>query len=182
MVRMTELNLILLDRDGVINQDSEQFIKHPDEWQPIPDSPSAIAALQENYKVAVCTNQSGVGRDLFDLATLDAIHTKMNDAIVAAGGQPLDIYFCPHLPDAGCPCRKPAPGLLLEAMAAAGATPRETVMVGDSERDLLAARAAGCEPVLVLTGHGVATQDTDTGRETPLSFDSLTAFAQALTV
>lgn len=182
MARSSELRLILLDRDGVINHDSEQFIKHPDEWQPIPGALSAIAALQESYRVAVCTNQSGVGRELYDLATLDAIHNKMLDGIQAAGGTPLDIFFCPHLPDAGCACRKPKPGLLTEAMTAYGCAGQETVMVGDSERDLLAARGAGCEPVLVLTGHGAKTRDTPSGKDTPLVFDSLLAFAQALKV
>ena len=151
-------NLILLDRDGVINFDSSTFIKGPDEWRPLPGAMSAIAALQTQYLIAVCTNQSGVGRGLLDLATLDAIHDKLNQELVQAGGKPLNIYFCPHLPDAGCACRKPQPGLLLAAMEAVQVAPTHTVYVGDSTKDVAAAANAGCRAALVLTGNGAETK------------------------
>ena len=152
------LSLILLDRDGVINFDSAAFIKNPDEWQPLPGAMTAIATLQQRYRVSVCTNQSGIGRGLLDLATLDAIHDKLNDELVRAGGAPLSIYFCPHLPEAGCKCRKPQPGLILAAMDAMRIPPARAVYVGDSLKDVAAAANAGCHAALVLTGNGAETK------------------------
>lgn len=151
------MKLIVLDRDGVINHDSDAFIKSPDEWRPIPGSLEAIARLcKAGYRIVVATNQSGIARGLFDVATLGAIHAKMHRAVADAGGQIDAIFFCPHGPDEGCPCRKPEPGLFREILARFEST--GTVhAVGDQLRDLQAAHAAGCRPMLVLTGKGGAT-------------------------
>ncbi len=152
------MNTIILDRDGVINQDSDAYIKSPDEWIPIPGSLEAIARLsQAGYQVVVATNQSGLARGLFDQATLDAIHHKMESAIHQHGGELAGIYYCPHGPDDGCSCRKPKPGLLQQIEQELGIDPTQTVLVGDSLRDLQAATAFGIKPILVLTGKGIET-------------------------
>lgn len=156
--RGARARLIILDRDGVINHDSDAYIKSPDEWRPLPGSVEAIARLcKAGYRIAVATNQSGVARGLFDLATLNAIHDKMHAAVARAGGRIDAIFFCPHSPEAGCSCRKPRPGLFVEALERFGSQPSETWAVGDQARDLQAAHAAGCRTVLVLTGKGQAT-------------------------
>jgi len=152
-----KLELLLLDRDGVINADSPNYIKSPEEWIALPGALEAIVRLQQHVRVAVCTNQSGVGRGLFDEAILAEIHDKMNSGIESLGGQAVDVFYCPHRPDIGCNCRKPAPGLLLAAMGAYQTNAACTVYVGDSEKDLLAAMQAQCRSVLVLTGNGGAT-------------------------
>jgi D-glycero-D-manno-heptose 1,7-bisphosphate phosphatase len=152
------VKLIILDRDGVINHDSDAFIKSPDEWRPIAGSLEAIARLgKAGYRVVVATNQSGVGRGLFDLSTLAAIHTKMHRAVTAAGGHLDAIFFCPHAADAHCHCRKPAPGMLEEILRRFQVEPQSVTAVGDSLRDLQAAAAVGTKPVLVLTGKGQKT-------------------------
>ena len=152
------MKLIILDRDGVINHDSDAFIKSPDEWRPIAGSLEAIARLgKAGYRVVVATNQSGVGRGLFDLATLAAIHTKMHRAVIAAGGHLDAIFFCPHAADAHCHCRKPEPGMLEEILRRFQVEPQSVTAVGDSLRDLQAAAAVGTKPVLVLTGKGQKT-------------------------
>ena len=150
------MKTIILDRDGVINQDSDAFIKSPDEWIPIPGSLEAIARLsQAGYRVVVATNQSGLARGLFDQTTLYAIHQKMESAIEGHGGKLDGIYYCPHGPDDGCNCRKPEPGLLVQIGQELSTDLTQTIMVGDSLRDLQAATAVGAKPVLVLTGKGV---------------------------
>jgi D-glycero-D-manno-heptose 1,7-bisphosphate phosphatase len=149
---MQSKKLVILDRDGVINIDSKAYIKSVAEWQPIPGSIAAIAALkQKGYLVAVATNQSGLARGYFDLATLNAIHTALLQAVASAGGEIAMIRYCPHLPDAGCSCRKPAPGLLLEILTALECDPSRDVvyMVGDAERDLQAALHANCRPIAI---------------------------------
>ena len=152
------MKLIILDRDGVINHDSDAYIKSPEEWRALPGSLEALARMsQAGYRVVVATNQAGVARGLFDLATLGAIHTKMHQAVIQAGGRIEAIFFCPHSPDAGCDCRKPKPGMLIEILKRFKVAPRDVFVVGDSLRDLTAAEAAGCVPVLVLTGKGKAT-------------------------
>lgn len=152
-------NLIILDRDGVINVDSDAFIKSPEEWQPIPGSLAAIAALQQQgYTVAVATNQSGLARGLFTETTLHHIHTKFQDALVQHGGQPVTIVYCPHGPENSCACRKPSPGLIHELLTRYQAQAADTWVVGDAVRDLEAATRAGAKPILVLTGKGVQTQ------------------------
>lgn len=149
------MKLIILDRDGVVNHDSDAYIKSPDEWRPLAGSLDAIARLSKaGYRVVVATNQSGVSRGLFDMATLNAIHTRMIEAVAQAGGRIDAVFFCPHGPDDGCVCRKPKPGMILEILARFRATPADVQLVGDSLRDLQAADAAGCQPVLVLTGKG----------------------------
>lgn len=152
------LQLIILDRDGVINQDSREFIKSPEEWQPLPGSIEAIAKLSRNgFMVVVATNQSGISRGLFNRETLDRIHKKMQDAIEAAGGHLEGIFICPHGPEDNCECRKPKPGLLL-AIAKQFNLPSEAMLsIGDSMRDLLAAEACGIPAILVRTGNGEAT-------------------------
>ncbi|UCE31617.1 MAG: D-glycero-beta-D-manno-heptose 1,7-bisphosphate 7-phosphatase [Burkholderiales bacterium] len=154
------MKLILIDRDGVINHDSEFFIKNPDEWQPIEGSLEALARLNAaGFRVAVTTNQSGVARGLLDVPMLHRIHAKMHRAAAAVGARIDAVFFCPHGPDDGCECRKPRPGMLREALTRFGAEPDATFVVGDSPRDLDAAVAAGCRPVLVLTGNGRRTLD-----------------------
>jgi D-glycero-D-manno-heptose 1,7-bisphosphate phosphatase len=152
------LKLIVLDRDGVINQDSTQFIKSPDEWRPIPGSLEAIARLNHaGYRVVVATNQSGIGRGLFDMATLNAIHEKMHKALALAGGRIDALFYCPHTADSLCECRKPRTGMLREIGIRYGVEMTGVPCVGDSVRDLQAADAVGAQPMLVLTGKGERT-------------------------
>ena len=120
----------------------------------MPGSIDAIVQLQQHFSVAVCTNQSGLARELFDLNTLHEIHNKMQTAIIEAGGHPIPVYFCPHLQADHCLCRKPQPGLLHSAMQAEQIEPKQTVFIGDSDRDIEAAFRAQCTPMLVLTGNG----------------------------
>ena len=149
---------IILDRDGVINYDSDQYIKSPEEWQPIPGSLEAIAHLNRaGYEVLVVTNQSGVARGLYDLPTLEKIHEKFIRELTRAGGKITEIFFCPHHPNDNCVCRKPRPGLFQEIEKKYHLNLRETYFVGDSTSDILAAEAAGCKPLLVLTGNGKKT-------------------------
>ena len=151
--------LIILDRDGVINFDSDQFSKSPDEWKPIPGSLEAIARLtQADYRVVVATNQSGIGRGLFDMPTLNAIHDKMHKACALLGGRIDAVFFCPHTNDANCGCRKPKSGMLEEIAMRYGANLKGVPAVGDSLRDLQAAARLEAQPILVLTGKGTKTQ------------------------
>ncbi len=150
--------LIVLDRDGVINHDSDQFIKTPDEWRAIPGSVEAIARLNHaGYRVVVATNQSGIGRGLFDMAMLNRIHDKMYKALAQAGGRLDAIFFCPHTGDSRCECRKPKPGMLMEIGKRFNAELTGVPCIGDSLRDLQAADAVGAQPMLVLTGKGEKT-------------------------
>jgi len=147
--------LVILDRDGVINHDADEFIKTLDEWQPIPGSLEAIGRLSgAGFDVAVATNQSGVGRKLLDTPTLESIHRKMRDAARQAGGDIGKIVYCPHHPDAGCDCRKPLPGLLIQLSRKYGVPLDNVPVVGDSARDVEAAIAVGARPILVRTGKG----------------------------
>lgn len=151
--------LIVLDRDGVINEDSDEYIKSPDEWVPVPGSLEAIARLaQGGWQVAVATNQSGIGRGLYTIDTMNAIHNKFLGLLAPLGGHVAGIFFCPHAPEANCECRKPRPGMFLEIARRFGRNTLEGVpVVGDTLRDLEAGIAAGCTPWLVLTGSGQAT-------------------------
>lgn len=154
--------LIILDRDGVINQDSKNFVKSPAEWHPIPGSLEAIAELNEaGYSVAIATNQSGIARGLFDIHTLDDIHQTLQDKLSSLGGHIDAIFVCPHGPDNTCDCRKPKPGLMYQAFNYFQINPTESAIfaIGDSLRDLEAAKAAGCTPILVLTGNGEKTKE-----------------------
>jgi len=153
------MKLIILDRDGVINHDSDQFIKSPDEWQPLPGSLEAIARLsQADYHIVVATNQSGIGRGLFDMPTLNAIHDKMLKSVTHAGGRIDAIFFCPHTAEAGCNCRKPRSGMVEEIATRYNTDLKDVPAVGDSLRDLEAAARLGAQPILVLTGKGKKTQ------------------------
>lgn len=175
------MKLVILDRDGTINFDSDQYIKSPAEWQPIPGSLEAIARLtQAGYRLVVATNQSGIARGLFDVATLNAIHDAMHRAIAQAGGRIEAVFFCPHAADSACACRKPKPGMLLEIGRRFNAALEDVDMVGDSLRDLLAAEAAGTRPVLVLTGKGQATQDAGGLPAATRVFSDLATFAAQL--
>jgi len=175
-----QIKLVLLDRDGVINVDSPDFIKHPSQWRPIPGAIDAIASLQSRFEVAVCSNQSGIGRGLFDEDTLTTIHDKLNAEIVAAGGRALDVFYCPHHPEADCPCRKPKPELLLRAMQAYATRPEHTVYAGDSEKDLLAAENARCTGILILTGNGAETAASATRTLTDWVYTDLKELATSL--
>jgi D-glycero-D-manno-heptose 1,7-bisphosphate phosphatase len=147
--------LVILDRDGVINVDSDAFIKSPDEWVAIPGSLEAIARLnQAGYRVAIASNQSGIGRGLFDMAALNAMHEKMNRAAAAVGGRIDAVFFCPHTQEDECECRKPKPGMLKQIIERFEIDPADTPVVGDSLRDLQAGAALGFALHLVLTGKG----------------------------
>jgi D-glycero-D-manno-heptose 1,7-bisphosphate phosphatase len=173
--------LIVLDRDGVINHDSEQFIKSPDEWRPIPGSLEAIARLNHaGYRVVVATNQSGVGRGLLDFATLTAIHEKMHRALAQVGGRVDAIFFCPHTADSRCECRKPKPGMLLEIGVRFNVEMSEVACVGDGLRDLQAADAVGAQPMLVLTGKGEKTLREGGFPKNTVIFPDLAFVASAL--
>ena len=151
--------LAILDRDGVINEDSDAYIKSLAEWHPIPGSIDAIARLSRaGFTVAVATNQSGLARGLFDLDDLEAMHARLNELVEAEGGRLAGIFYCPHHPDDGCDCRKPKPGLLDAIARELGEPLAGAWSIGDSLRDLEAARARDCEPVLVLTGKGERTR------------------------
>ncbi len=158
MVPTRAAKLIVLDRDGVINYDSDQFIKSPDEWIPIPGSLEAIARLSHaGFRVVVATNQSGIGRGLFDIGALNAIHNKMHRALATAGGRIDAVFFCPHSGDSQCECRKPRAGMLRESGSRVGVELTRVPARGDSLRDLQAATAVGAQPILVLTGKGEKT-------------------------
>jgi D-glycero-D-manno-heptose 1,7-bisphosphate phosphatase len=153
------MKLIILDRDGVINVDSDAYIKNPDEWKPIAGSLKAIAKLtQSGYHVVVATNQSGIGRGLFEMATLNAIHDKMHRAVSQAGGRIDAVFYCPHAQEANCACRKPRPGLLEDIARRFNTELKDVPSIGDSLRDLEAAAAVGAQPILVLTGKGGKTR------------------------
>jgi len=176
------MNLIILDRDGVINYDSEQFIKSPEEWEPIPGSLEAIARLcQADYRVVVATNQSGIGRGLFDMATLNAIHDKMHKACALVGAHIDAIFFCPHASESRCTCRKPKSGMMEEIAARYNLSNLNDVpAVGDSLRDLQSAAALGAQPYLVLTGKGMKTQAAASLPEGTLVFPDLAAVVAEL--
>lgn len=153
------MKLIILDRDGVINFDSDKRIKSAEEWKPIPGSLEAIARLNQNgYRVVVATNQSGVGLGIYDMGALNAIHAKMHKALTQVGGRVDAVFYCPHTADSQCECRKPKSGLFRQIAERFHADLRGVPAVGDSLRDLQAAVAVGCQPMLVLTGKGKKTQ------------------------
>lgn len=176
------MKLIILDRDGVINHDSDQYIKSPDEWKPIPGSLEAIARLNQwGYRVVVVTNQSGVGQGLFEMDTLNAIHDKMVKAAAEVGGRIDAIFFCPHTNDDKCDCRKPQAGMLKEVARRYNADLAGVPAIGDSLRDLQAAQAVGAQPILVLTGKGKKTRDDPALPEgTPIYADLATAVAKVV--
>lgn len=152
---MNNQKIVILDRDGVINFDSDQFIKSPDEFKPIPESLESIAKLnQHGIKVVIATNQSGIGRGLFDMDMLNLIHQKLNSLLSALGGRIEAIFFCPHTDNDDCSCRKPKSGMFIEIAETFDIQLSGIFAVGDSLRDLQAAVRVGCQPILVLTGKG----------------------------
>ena len=178
--------LVILDRDGVINKDSDEFVKNPDEWIPIEGSLEAIARISRaGYAVAIITNQSGIARRLFNTTDLNDIHIKMLQQLKDLGGDIEAILFCPHGPDDGCQCRKPKPGLFEDLVNRMSVRLDNVYAVGDSERDLIAAHAAGAKPVLVTTGNGKKTLEDIAGYKSrwvenlPV-FENLEAFANFL--
>ena len=181
--RLTQKGLVILDRDGVINQDSSEFVKSVDEWLPLDGSIAAIARLSAaGFTVAVASNQSGLARGLFDKKALLAMHRKLRDLVAAEGGHVDRIVVCPHGPDDGCSCRKPEPGLLLELGEYYGTSLAGVPVVGDSLRDLRAASLAGARPILVRTGNGTKTElKLPAGLGDVDVFDDLAAVAAALT-
>ena len=177
------MKLIILDRDGVINQDSDLYIKSPDEWIPLPGSLEAIARLNQwGYRIVVCTNQSGIGRGLFGMDVLNAIHDKMIKAAAHAGGTIDAIFFCPHTNADDCDCRKPKPGMLREVGTRYNVDLTGVPVIGDSLRDLQSARAVGAQPMLVLTGKGKKTKLDPDLPEGTLVFADLAAAVKKLTL
>jgi D-glycero-D-manno-heptose 1,7-bisphosphate phosphatase len=175
------MKLVILDRDGVINYDSDQFIKSPAEWRPIPGSIEAIARLhQSGYRIAVATNQSGIGRGLFDMATLNAINDKMMEMVFRQGGRIDAIFFCPHTAEEQCNCRKPRTGMLEEIAARFHTEMKGVPVVGDALKDLQAAEAVGAQPILVLTGKGRKTQESGELPRRTLVFETLAEVSRHL--
>lgn len=175
------MRLVILDRDGVINEDSEEFIKSPDEWKPIPGSLEAIAQLTNaGWRVVVTTNQSGLARKLFDIDTLNAIHDKMYNMVNEYGGVIEAIFFCPHGPKDHCDCRKPKPGMLEQIAQRLRIKLDGVPVIGDSLRDLQAARAVGAQPILVRTGKGTKTLYSGEGLEGVPVYCDLKQAANAL--
>lgn len=174
--------LVILDRDGVINHDSDAYIKSLEEWIPYPTSISAIAKLSHSgYSVAVATNQSGISRGYYDEATLHAMHKRLITLVEAEGGTISHIAYCPHGPDDHCACRKPLPGLLLQIQQQLGMHSLEgSWMVGDSLRDLQAGEAVGCNTVLVRTGKGANTETKGIGLDQAHIFNDLAEFTDWL--
>ena len=175
------MKLVILDRDGVINHDSDEYIKSPEEWVPIPGSLEAIARLhREGYKVVVVTNQSGVGRGLFDMNMLGRIHSKMLEVVRAKGGEIDAIFFCPHRPEDNCRCRKPQPGLYQEVTERLKVNLSGVYSVGDSERDIIVARLVSARPVLVRSGKGKRTLKKSKALADVPVFEDLAAFTDNL--
>ena len=172
--------LILLDRDGVINFDSPDYIKNTADWLPLPGALRAIVRLRDaGYLVAVCTNQAAIGRGLLSLTDLDAIHSKMLHELQALGSDLDGLTFCPHHPADECDCRKPKPGMLLSMMQQLAGKPAETCYVGDSLKDVEAAFAVGCEPILVRTGNGRETEAPARAMGVTRVYDDLAQFVTA---
>jgi len=173
-------SFVILDRDGVINEDSRGYIKSPDEWVPIAGSLKAIALLtHHNIDVYIATNQAGIARGRLTLEALDSIHKKLVHEVEKTGGRIVDINFCPHHPNDNCWCRKPNPGLLEELATTHQLSLKEGCYVGDSLKDMTAAASAGCAGILVLTGNGIETQKLRP-QHVPI-FTDLLEFAQDMT-
>jgi D-glycero-D-manno-heptose 1,7-bisphosphate phosphatase len=168
------MKLVILDRDGVINFDSDQYIKSPAEWRPIPGSIEAIARLNQNgFRVAVATNQSGIGRGLFDMATLNAINDKMMEMVFRQGGRIDALFFCPHTAVEDCGCRKPKTGMYEEIALRFHTELKGVPCIGDSLKDVQAAEAVGGQPILVLTGKGMKTRTEGSLPKKTLVFEDL---------
>jgi D-glycero-D-manno-heptose 1,7-bisphosphate phosphatase len=177
------MKLIILDRDGTINEDRDDYVKSPDDWVPIPGALEAIARLNHaGWHLVVASNQSGLGRGLFDMAALNAMHAKMNSLLAKVGGRIDAVFFCPHSPDEGCDCRKPLPGLFRQIGERYGVDLHQVPVVGDSLRDLEAGAAVGCQPHLVRTGKGAFTEVGSLLQKVPgtVVHADLAAFAEHL--
>lgn len=173
------MKLIILDRDGVINHDRDDFVKSPDEWQAIEGSMDAIAFLtQAGYTIAVATNQSGIARQYFTMQTLNEMHSKMHKLVHQAGGEISGIWYCPHVAEHQCACRKPKSGMILDILQRFNAEASETWLVGDSLRDLQAIANVGGKAVLVKTGKGLKTWEQGGLPENTLVFENLLHFSQ----
>ena len=178
------MKLVILDRDGTINADSDAFIKSPEEWQPLPGAAEGIARLNHaGWHVVVASNQSGLGRGLFDMGALNAMHAKMHKYLSTHGARVEAVFFCPHTANDNCRCRKPLPGLYERIGERYGIDLKGVPSVGDSLRDLIAGASMGCEPHMVLTGKGTELR----GRALPLTYpagtvvhEDLAAFSVAL--
>jgi len=179
-----QTKLVILDRDGTINQDSDDYVKSADEWIALPDALEAIARLNHaGWHVVVASNQSGLGRGLFDVAALNAMHTKMHKLLAAAGGRIDAVFYCPHSPEETCNCRKPLPGLFEQIGERYGMDLKGIHSVGDTLRDLQAGAAVGCTPHLVLTGKGEKLKGQALPAEFPAGtyvHEDLSAFADWL--
>jgi D-glycero-D-manno-heptose 1,7-bisphosphate phosphatase len=174
---MTPIKLVILDRDGTINEDSDDFIKSADEWKPLPGALEAIARLNHaGWHTVVVSNQSGLGRGLYEVSDLNAIHAKMYQMLAAVGGRIDAVFYCPHTPADACACRKPATGLFEQIEDRYGLDLKNVPAVGDSARDAVAAAAVGCEAHLVLTGKGAVYK----GRNLPEAFPAQTLVHQNL--
>jgi D-glycero-D-manno-heptose 1,7-bisphosphate phosphatase len=175
------IKLVVLDRDGVINEDLDHPVGKPDEWVPIEGSLDAIARLhQGGWHVAVATNQSGIGQGLIDVRTLHAIHRRMHEMVIQAGGKIDVVAFCPHTESDACDCRKPAPGMLYTISERLDIELSSVVVVGDSLRDMQAAMAAAATPIIVRTGKGQITLDNNKGLEHIPAYDNLATCVDAL--
>ena len=180
---MYSTKLVILGRDGVLNEYRESHVTDPAEWRPVPGALEALARLNHaGWHVVVATNQSGIGRGMIDMAVVNAVHAHMNQALQAQGGRVDAVFFCPHTPEDECDCRKPKPGLMLDIGRRYGVDLAHVPMVGDTARDLIAAQAAGCEPHLVLSGRaaGLAPEQVQALLATvpkARAHDSLGAFA-----
>lgn len=175
------MKLVILDRDGVINVDSDNFIKRPEEWKAIPGSLDAVARLNHaGFHVVVATNQSGIGRGLFDMTMLNAINEKMIHALAQIGGRIDAVFYCPHAAEADCSCRKPKTGMFEEIGQRFNAPIQGIPSVGDSLRDLQASANVGAQPMLVLTGKGEKTLAQGGLPEGTRVFPNLSAAAKAI--
>ena len=175
------MKLIILDRDGVINHDSDDYIKSPEEWQPIDGSLEAIARLyHDGYRIVVVSNQAGLAKGKFNIEALNAMHGKMHNLLAAYGGVIEAVFFCPHRPEDGCDCRKPKPGLYLEITKRLRIKLTGVFAVGDKLSDIQAATAAGAKPVLVRTGYGRAVEDSGSVPDGVPVFDDLAGFVDRL--
>ena len=150
---MHSTKLVILGRDGILNEYREGHVTAPEEWHPVPGALEAVARINHaGWHTVVATNQSGIGRGMIDMSAINAVHAHMHQMLQTQGGRIDAVFFCPHTPEADCDCRKPKPGLLLDIGRRYGIDLRHVPMVGDTARDLIAAQAAGCEPHLVLSG------------------------------
>lgn len=175
------MKLVILDRDGVINHDSDDYVKSPEEWQPIEGSLEAIARLyHDGYRIIVVSNQAGLARGKFNIEALNAMHGKMHGLLAGYGGEIEAVFFCPHGPDDNCECRKPKPGLFMDIAKRLRIKLTNVFAVGDKLSDIQAATAAGAKPVLVRTGYGRSVEDSGMVPGGVPVFDDLSAFADWL--